>query len=29
MEQYLGDFGIIFSSLLLLLYASWDTFFPK
>lgn len=29
MEQYIGDLGIFFISLLMLLYVTWDIFFPK
>lgn len=29
MDTYIGDLGIIFSSLLIVLYIMWDKVFPK
>lgn len=29
MKTYLGDLGILFSALLILIYIMWDKFFPK
>jgi hypothetical protein len=26
--EYIGDFGLIVASILVLLYAGWDVFFP-
>ena len=29
MEKYLGDIGIIFASILIVLYMSWSRLFPE
>lgn len=29
MEQLLGDFGLLFAAVLILLYAAWDNLFPE
>lgn len=29
MEQYLGDIGILFVSILVILYMNWDSLFPR